>query len=119
MRSQSQLKKTTLLAAFAALTFSTAALAQGAGGPGTPWRGAGAQPCFGPDSGATLCAPAPRTVAVKAGRLFDSKPGQSVNNQTIPILGDPLTDVGPPDQAQIPAGAPLIDLSQAPGVPGV
>ncbi len=123
MRCQSQLKKsqlkTTLLAAFAALTFSSAALAQGAGGPGTPWRGAGAQPCFGPDSGATLCAPAQRTVAVKAGRLFDSKSGQIVNNQTILILGDRITDVGPADQVKIPAGAQIIDLSQATVMPGL
>src|SRR4051794_28960048 len=79
MRCQSGLK-TALLAAFGVMTLSTAVYAQGAGGPGTPWRGAGAQPCFGPDNGATLCAPAQRTIAVKAGRLFDSKSGQIVNN---------------------------------------
>src|SRR5258707_15812524 len=98
MRCQSQLKKTALLAAFAALTFSTAALAQGAGGPGTPWRGAGAQPCFGPDSGATVCAPAQRTEARKGGLLFDTKARQIVNNQTNLILGDRTPDSGPADQ---------------------
>src|SRR3979490_3394019 len=115
MRCQSQLKKTTLLAPFAALTFSAAALAQGAGGPGTPWRGAGAQPCFGPDNGATLCAPAPRVVAVKAGRLFDSKSGQIVNNQVVLILGDRITDVGSADQVKIQAGPQNIDPIQATG----
>src|SRR6476646_6326300 len=118
MRCQSTLKAG-LLAAFAVLTFSTAALAQGAGGPGTPWRGAGAQPCFGPDNGATLCAPAARVVAVKAGRLFDSKSGQIVNNQVVLILGDRITDVGPADQVKIPAGAQVIDLSQATVMPGL
>src|SRR5882672_3933870 len=118
MRCQSGLR-TALLAVFGVLTFSTVALAQGAGGPGTPWRGAGAQPCFGPDSGATLCAPAPRTVAVKAGRLFDSKSGQIVNNQVVLILGDRITDVGPADQIKIPAGAQIIDLSQATVMPGL
>ena len=39
-----------LLAALATAT----AHAQ-AGGPGTPWRGAGAQPCFGIDSAAVQC----------------------------------------------------------------
>ena len=118
MRCQSGLR-TALLAAFGVLTFSTVALAQGAGGPGTPWRGAGAQPCFGPDNGATLCAPAPRTVAVKAGRLFDSKSGQIVNNQVVLIVGDRITDVGSADQVKIPAGAQIIDLSQATVMPGL
>src|SRR5258706_3962051 len=86
MRCQSGLR-TALLAVFGVLTFSTVALAQGAGEPGTPWRGAGAQPCFGPHSGATLCAPAPRTVALKAGRLFDRKSGQIMNHQMVLIQG--------------------------------
>jgi len=106
-------------ALLAALTFSTAAYAQGAGGPGTPWRGAGAQPCFGPDKGATLCAPAARTVAVRAGRLFDSKSGQLLTNQTVLLQGERITDVGPADQIKIPAGAQIIDLSQATVMPGL
>ena len=54
---------------------------------------------------------------MKAGRLFDSKSGQIVNNQTILILGDRITDVGPADQVKIPAGAQIIDLSQATVMP--
>jgi imidazolonepropionase-like amidohydrolase len=118
MRCQSAFK-TALLAAFGVLAFSTTLYAQGAGGPGAPWRGAGGQPCFGPDNGATQCAPAPRVVAVRAGRLFDSKSGQLVTNQTVLLLGDRITDVGSSDQVKIPAGAQIIDLSQATVMPGL
>ncbi len=38
----------------------------------TPWRGAGATPCAGSDGGVLPCPAAARTVAIRAGRLFDS-----------------------------------------------
>ena len=44
--------------------------------PPAPWRGAGAPPCVGADGGVFQCPPAPRVVAVRAGRLFDSRTGQ-------------------------------------------
>src|ERR1700745_1906536 len=45
-----------------ALPLASTPYAQGAGGPGTPWRGAGAQPCFGPEGGAFQCPPPAQTI---------------------------------------------------------
>ena len=53
--------------------------AQGPAVPPAPWRGAGPTPCVGADGGIFSCPPAPRTVAVRAGRLFDSKTGQMLD----------------------------------------
>ncbi len=67
----------TACAAACAVLVSAGAFAQ-AGGPGQPWRGAGAQPCFGADGGATQCAPpAASRLAMRAGKLFDSNVGQA------------------------------------------
>ncbi len=59
----------------------------------------------------------PAIVAVKAGRLFDSKSGTLLRNQVILMRGDRITDVGP--GLAIPAGAQVIDLSQATVLPGL
>jgi imidazolonepropionase-like amidohydrolase len=93
--------------------------AQGVGGPGTPWRGAGAQPCFGPYGGVYQCPPAPRVVAVRAGRLFDSASGQLLTNQVLLLQGERITAVGPVGQVTIPAGSQVIDLRQATVLPGL
>jgi imidazolonepropionase-like amidohydrolase len=90
-----------------------------AGGPGAPWRGAGPQPCYGSDGGVQQCAPAPRLIAVRAGRLFDSKAGRILTDQVVLIQGERITEVGPAAQVKIPAGAQVIDLSQATVVPGL
>jgi imidazolonepropionase-like amidohydrolase len=58
-------------------------------------------------------------VAVRAGRLFDSKTGQMVDRQVVLIQGDRITDVGPEDKIKIPDGAQVIDLSQATVMPGL
>jgi imidazolonepropionase-like amidohydrolase len=101
-------------------TLATALYAQGAGGgPGTPWRGAGVQPCFGAEGGTFQCPPAPATVAVRAGRLFDSKSGQMLTNQVVVLVGERITEVGPAAQVRIPAEAQVIDLSQATVLPGL
>lgn len=84
-----------------------------------PWRGAGAQPCVGPDGGVYECPPAPRLVAVRAGRLFDSKAGQMLTRQVVLLLGEKITDVGPEAQVRIPAGAQIMDLGQATVLPGL
>jgi len=89
------------------------------GGPGQPWRGAGAQPCFGSDGGVLQCAPAARTTAIRAGRMFDSVKGVMLTNQVILLQGERITDVGPAAQVQIPAGAQVIDLSQETVMPGL
>jgi len=89
------------------------------GGQGAPWRGAGAQPCFGSDGGVVQCPQAARIVAVRAGRLFDSKNGQMLTNQVMLLTGDRITEVGPAAQVKIPAGAQVLDLSQATVLPGL
>jgi imidazolonepropionase-like amidohydrolase len=87
--------------------------------PQAPWRGAGPQPCVGPDGGFSQCPPPARVVAVSAGRLFDSKAGQMLNKQVVLILGERITAVGPEAQVKIPAGAQVVDLSQATVLPGL
>ena len=57
-------------------------------------------------------------VAVRAGRLFDSKSGQMLTRQVVLIQGDRITDVGPEGRIAIPAGARVIDLSRATVMPG-
>jgi len=85
----------------------------------TPWRGAGVTPCVGSDGGILQCPPAPRVMAVRAGHLFDSKTAQMLAKQVIVLSGDRITDVGPEGQVKIPAGAQVIDLSQATVLPGL
>ena len=72
--------------------------------PPAPWRGAGATPCVGSDGGVVQCPPAPRVIAVRAGRLFDSKTGQMLTKQVVLLLGERITEVGPEAQIRIPAG---------------
>ena len=62
-------------------------------------------------------APADQDVAIRAGRLFDSRSGTMLNNQVILIRGDKIVDVGP--NLAIPAGARVIDLSNATVMPGM
>jgi len=61
----------------------------------------------------------PQTVAVRAGRMFDPRSGTNLANQVVLIKGDRITDVGPADRVPIPAGARVIDLSQATVLPGL
>src|SRR6202162_2549591 len=84
-----------------------------------PWRGAGPTPCVGSDGGVYKCPPAPRMVAVRAGRLFDSKTGQMLTKQVVVLSGERITEVGPEGQVKIPAGAEVIDLRQATVLPGL
>ena len=105
-------------AAFGILLSTTALWAQGKA-PSAPWRGAGPTPCVGSDGGVELCPPAPRDVAVRAGRMFDSKTGQMLTNQVVLLSGERITAVGPESQVKIPAGAQVIDLSQATVLPGL
>ena len=61
--------------------------------------------------------PAGQVVAIRAGRLFDSKSGMLLNNQIILIRGDRISDVG--GSVQIPREARVIDLSSATVLPGM
>ena len=67
----------------------------------------------------TMQPPSAEGVAVRAGRLFDPRTGTNLANQVILIQGDRITDVGPADRVQIPAGARVIDLSNATVLPGL
>jgi imidazolonepropionase-like amidohydrolase len=87
--------------------------------PPAPWRGAGATPCMGSDGGYYQCPPPAKTIAVRAGRLFDSKSGRMLAGQTIVLTGDRITEVGPEGQVKIPSGAEVIDLRQATVLPGL
>jgi len=93
--------------------------AQGPAVPPAPWRGAGATPCVGADGGVYQCAPAPRTIAIRAGRLFDSKTGQMLTKQVVVLQGERISEVGPDGQVRTPPGAEIIDLSQATVLPGL
>jgi imidazolonepropionase-like amidohydrolase len=90
-----------------------------AGGPGVPWRGAGAQPCFGIDDAAIQCAAPARTIAIRAGRLFDSNAGRLLTDQIVVLEGERITAVGPSASTPIPARAEVIDLSAATVLPGL
>jgi imidazolonepropionase-like amidohydrolase len=58
-------------------------------------------------------------IAIRAGRLFDSKTGKVAENQTILLDGEKISAVGPADQVQTPPGAQVIDLSKATVLPGL
>src|ERR1700693_351456 len=103
--------------AFGILLTTTALYAQLQHPPS--WRGAGPVPCVGFDGGMYKCPPAPRVVAVRAGRLFDSKTGQMLTKQVVLLSGERITEVGPEAQVKIPATAQVIDLSQATVLPGL
>ena len=87
--------------------------------PHGPWRGAGAQPCTGADGGNYQCPPAAKVVAVRAGRLFDSRTGRMLTRQIVLLEGERIGDVGPEGQVAIPAGAEVIDLSRTTVLPGL
>ena len=83
-----------------------------------PWRMAGNVPCVGPWGGMYECPPAPGTVAIRAGRMFDSISGQMLTKQVIVITGERIAEVGPEGKVTPPAGARVIDLSNATVLPG-
>jgi imidazolonepropionase-like amidohydrolase len=58
-----------------------------------------------------------QVIAIRAGRLFDSRSGSMLTNQVILIRGDRIADVGA--TVAIPADARVIDLSSATVMPGM
>jgi imidazolonepropionase-like amidohydrolase len=87
--------------------------------PGT-WRNVGAHPCVAPDGGTLKCPDAgTRVTAIRAGRLFDSEAGRMLTNQVVLVQGERILDVGPESRIKAPAGAAVIDLSDATVVPGL
>ena len=84
-----------------------------------PWRFIGSAPCMNAEGSFVQCPPAERSVAIRAGRLFDSISGQLLTKQVVLIAGERITEVGAEGQVRIPAGVPVIDLSQATVLPGL
>lgn len=62
-------------------------------------------------------APRDQVIAIRAGRLFDSRSGMMLSNQVVIVRGDRIADVG--SGLAIPAGASAIDLSNATVMPGM
>ena len=100
-------------------TFATVLAAQGVQPPPAPWRGAGPTPCVGSDGGILQCPPPARVIAIRAGRMFNSKTGQMLTKQVVVLAGERISEAGPENQIKIPAGAQVIDLSQATVLPGL
>ena len=67
--------------------------------------------------GLPLFAQAPKTIAIRAGRLIDGKSDQPVSNALIVISDGKIVSVTPGGQP--PAGAEVIDLSHATVLPGL
>ena len=105
-----------MLGLFAAVWVLGIAIETRAQGPGVNVR-----PQAGPFDPSQVLSEAPPAagVAIKAGRLFDSRTGTMLANQVIVVKGDRITDVGPADKVQIPQGARVIDLSKATVLPGL
>jgi imidazolonepropionase-like amidohydrolase len=85
------------------LAFSLAAIVHGQGGIAS--------------APARFLAPPTQVVAIRAGRLFDSRTGAMVANQIVLVRGDRIADVGP--AVPIPPDARVIDLSTATVMPGM
>ena len=100
------------------ITAHDRALGAGSAAAGSVARG-GADAVRGVRRRRLQCPPAPRVIAVRAGRLFDSKTGQMLTRQVVLLSGERITEVGPGGQVKIPAGAEVIDLSQATVLPGL
>src|SRR5438067_2447329 len=58
-----------------------------------------------------------QTIAIRAGRLFDAKAGAMLQNHVVLIRGERIVDVGA--SVTVPAGARVIDLSNATVLPGM
>jgi imidazolonepropionase-like amidohydrolase len=106
-------------AAFGLFVATAALHGQSPAPPPAPWRGAGPTPCVGTDGGVYRCPPAPRVIAIRAGRLFDSRAGRMLTKQIVVLQGERITAVGAEGQVTIPAGAQVIDLSRATVLPGL
>jgi len=94
MSGTSMLRSAAIAVGAAGALLTTVLHAQELGGPGAPWRGAGPQPCFGADGGTYQCRPTAGVVAVRAGRLFDSRRGELLSDQVVLIEGERITEVG-------------------------
>src|SRR5437763_4840582 len=111
--------KAALVAASSLLMIAALWAQGGPAAPPAPWRGAGPTPCVGADGGILSCLPAPRVIAIRAGRFLDTNSGQMLTRQVVVINGERIAEVGPEAQVKIPTGAPVIDLTQSTVLPGL
>lgn len=74
---------------------------------------------FGADRSAASAGASNKIVAVKAGRLADTRAGRVATHQVILIRSGQIEEVGPSEQVKIPAGAEVIDLSNSTVLPGL
>ena len=63
--------------------------------------------------------PAPKTVYIRAGRLFDGTGDKVRENMVIQVVGDRIQSVVPASATSIPTGATVVDLSKATVLPGL
>jgi len=63
--------------------------------------------------------PAPKTVYIRAGRLFDGTGDKVRENMVIMVVGDRIQNVAPANSISIPADATVLDLSHATVLPGL
>ncbi len=87
--------------------------------PPAPWRGAGPTPCVGSDGGIYQCPPARTRDRGPRRALVRQQDRPDVDQQVVLLSGERITEVGPEGQVKIPAGAQVIDLSQATVLPGL
>src|SRR5262249_24214786 len=93
------------------------AVAMSARAPQAPWRGAGSTPCVGTDGGVYKCAPTARTIAVRAGHLFESTGGRMLTDQTIVVTADRVSAIGSSAAVTVPPCTVMVDLSRATVLP--
>ena len=73
----------------------------------------------GSTANALKCAEAARTIAIRAGRLFDSNAGKMLTNQVVLINGERITEVGPAAQVRDSRRRRGDDLSRETVLPGL
>jgi imidazolonepropionase-like amidohydrolase len=61
----------------------------------------------------------PQVTVIRAGTLIDPRANEPKRNQVIVIRGDKIESVGDAASTQVPAGAKIIDLSNATVLPGL
>jgi imidazolonepropionase-like amidohydrolase len=64
-------------------------------------------------------APRPQVIVIQAGTLIDPRTDAPKHNQVIVVRGDRVESVGDDAAVKVPAGAKVIDLSQATVLPGL
>ncbi len=70
-------------------------------------------------SGSTPAAQVAPVAVIRAGTLIDPRANEPLHNQVIVIRGDKIESVGDAASVQVPAGAKVIDLSNATVLPGL